>query len=210
MFSRCGPRTGNGETAMLPRSLARMLIPGIIAALSWLACSDTTFGPVAPPPVASRSGAGDPALRAEAMVRETTLARQLFVRAIIGAEGGTLSLPEAGLTLVVPPGAVRSPTTFTATALAGGAVAYDFGPHGSIFPVALQVVQELEGTSWWRASDLSTIEAAHFTSLDCSVAGRCEALVSEFLPVTLDIERTRLRFEVKHFSGYLVSMGRGG
>ena len=57
------------------------------------------------------------------VTRATPLAKDISVSAVIDKKGGTLSIPEAGLTLVVPPNAVSTKTTFVATALAGKLVA---------------------------------------------------------------------------------------
>src|SRR3954469_6366614 len=51
------------------------------------------------------------------------------VSATLGIAGGSLSLPNAGLTIVVPPFSLSAPTTITVTAHAGSDVAYDFAPH---------------------------------------------------------------------------------
>jgi hypothetical protein len=61
--------------------------------------------------------------------------------AVIGAFGGQLTLPSAGLTVVVPPFAVASPTRITVTAVAGNQVAYELDPHGTRLLVPLVVTQ---------------------------------------------------------------------
>ena len=57
----------------------------------------------------------------------------------IGYGGGIIRLPESGLTVFVPWGAVRAPTRITVTAPAGDLVGYHFEPHGLEFrrPVTL-------------------------------------------------------------------------
>ena len=73
------------------------------------------------------------------VTRAVPLKNDITVKAVIGSKGGTLTIPDAGLTLVVPAGAVKSNTTFTATAIAGRLVAYEFEPHGTTFAVPLAV-----------------------------------------------------------------------
>src|SRR5436309_274804 len=65
--------------------------------------------------------------------RSTPLANSITASKTIGVLGGTLSLPGAGLVVVVPPGAVLQATTISVTALAGSNVAYEFSPHGTTF-----------------------------------------------------------------------------
>ena len=63
--------------------------------------------------------------------------------ATVGPLGGTLSLPGAGLLVVVPPLALSSRQTITVTAVAGSNVAYEFAPHGLKFNLPLVVTQNL-------------------------------------------------------------------
>lgn len=61
--------------------------------------------------------------------------------AVIGAFGGQLELRTAGLTIVVPPFAVASPTRITVTAVAGNRVTYELEPRGARLLVPLVVTQ---------------------------------------------------------------------
>jgi hypothetical protein len=142
----------------------------------------------------------------DGLLRDEPLAQDITVQQTIGPEGGVLQIKEAGMKLEVPAGAVSAPTVFTATALAGRAVAYDFGPSGT-FPVALTVRQDLKGTNWWKQSpdglvasyvrDLSTIDASNGT-----------ARGDEPEPTSVDVNNAKISFTVTHFSGYMVSTGR--
>src|SRR5438046_173787 len=67
------------------------------------------------------------------VTRNTPLSQSLSTSAVIGAFGGVLSIPGAGLTIVVPAFALSSPTRITVTAVAGNQVAYEFAPHGIHF-----------------------------------------------------------------------------
>ena len=131
------------------RTTALRLI-GIVAASSLLASCGERGSLTSPAAVAGstaqRSILGSPAT-VNVVTRDTPLATSQSTSAVIGAFGGRLSLPGAGLTVVVPPFAVASPTRITVTAVAGNQVAYEFEPHGTHFLVPLVVTQSLVGTS---------------------------------------------------------------
>src|SRR5215216_6531804 len=105
------------------------------------ACSDQV-GPLAPdggPSLARKAlSAGSPTTGSSTsdpnVVAVTSLTRNDPLDTDVMAEmvatpdsGGMLQIPEAGLIVYVPPGAVDRPTTITARALAGSSVAYEFG-----------------------------------------------------------------------------------
>ena len=128
--------------------------------------------------------------------------------ALGGTVSGTvdLTIPEAGLTLTVPQGAVTTNTKFTATAIAGRLVAYEFEPHGTTFAKPLQFSQDLKKTSLLGSLLGSALmDGAYFTSRDQLNTTLGIGLVSEVLPAVSDLLRSRVTFPIKHFSGYLVS-----
>jgi hypothetical protein len=125
--------------------------------------------------------------------------------AVIGRAGGTITLPKSGLTVVVPYGAVTSYTTFTITAPAGNAVAYDFQPHGTKFNVPLLVIQDLSKVSYSFASG-QTLRAGYFGEGSLDLTNNT-ALVTEVFPITFNSARTRATFTIGHFSGYMMSTG---
>jgi hypothetical protein len=139
------------------------------------------------------------------VTRSTPLSTNISVSAVIGKSGGTLTIPDAGLTLVVPAGAVTSNTKFTATALAGRVVAYEFEPHGTKFAVPLQFTQDLRKVSLLSTLTAPLMDGAYFTDSGNINQTLGVALVTELLPATVDLLRARVTFPVKHFSGYLVS-----
>ena len=79
--------------------------------------------------------------------RTSPLTAPISVQQLVGAAGGTLGIPKAGVTVEVPAGALSSPTLITMTARAGSAVAYDFAPHGITFAKPLVFTQSLSGTN---------------------------------------------------------------
>jgi ZU5 domain-containing protein len=139
------------------------------------------------------------------VTRNAALAKDISVSAVIGKAGGTLTIPDAGLTLVVPAGAVTSNTKFTATALAGRVVAYEFEPHGTRFATPLQLTQDLRKVSLLAALTSPLMDGAYFTDRSNVNQALGLALVSELLPATVDLLHSRVTFPIKHFSGYLVS-----
>src|SRR4051794_36184215 len=104
-----------------------------LASLVLLASCQEMNAPVQPtsrslmPDIAAslnRSGnASVPIVEREKPIREVTASK------VIDSRGGTISLPEAGLTLIVPAGAVANATAFSVTAIEGSSVAYEFEPH---------------------------------------------------------------------------------
>jgi hypothetical protein len=142
------------------------------------------------------------------VTRNTPLTTSLSTSATIGAFGGTLALPGAGLTVVVPPFAVTSPTKITVTAVAGNQVAYQFDPHGTQFLVPLVVTQSLIGTSALSGGLLSQpLVAGYFASLSDLNTLDGTALVSELLSTSVSLLTKTAVFPVFHFSGYLVASG---
>ena len=68
------------------------------------------------------------------------------VSAVIGPDGGTMSLPGSDFTMDIPSGALAAPTTITVIALAGPHVAYEMLPHGLRFLRPVTAVQSLQNT----------------------------------------------------------------
>jgi hypothetical protein len=127
----------------------------------------------------------------------------------IGPRGGTLAVPEAGLIVVVPRGAVSTSTLFAARALPGSMVAYEFEPHGATFAEPVRIQQQFAGP---HAVDLSggmsSFEGGYFPDAALLDATANQALVSELLPATVDPANHYVFFTVHHFSGYLLASGR--
>lgn len=138
--------------------------------------------------------------------RTSPLASDVSSSAVIGTGGGSISIPAAGFRLDVPAGAVSSPLTITATAVAGKVVAYDFEPAGSKFAKGLTITQKLAGTDWYARGYL-TAKGGYYK--DASLINEVLGLVQvvEILPATVDLLNGQVSFKVTHFSGYMVSGG---
>ena len=139
--------------------------------------------------------------------RTTPLAVPITVSKAIGADGGTLAIPEAGVTVTVPRGALAATTTITMTARAGTLVAYDFAPHGITFAKPLVFSQQLRGTN-------ATLLSAPLLRLgyyeNANLLTKTGGLVSELLGGTVNTLTWTFTSTIPHFSGYIVTCGRGG
>ena len=175
-------------------------------ALALCACGDTSS---APPTPASRSTLPSKTLLSQpthvkVLQRTTPLANPVTVSKVIGVFGGTLSLPSAGLTVIVPPGAVFSPTTISVTALAGSNVAYEFSPHGTQFLVPLIATQNLLVTQTSGLNLLNFFAGYYQSPADL---GNGTATITEALQLNIGLLNTISVFNINHFSGYIIATG---
>ena len=142
--------------------------------------------------------------------RDQPLPTSQTTSAVIGALGGRLALPGAGLTVVVPAFALTASTRITVTAVAGRQVAYEFEPHGIRFLVPLQVTQSLAGTSAMNGGLLpKPLVAGYFANLSDLDPLAGTGLVSEIIGTSVSLLTKTVTFPVWHFSGYLVATGDG-
>ena len=137
--------------------------------------------------------------------RGSPLTASFTVSQMIGTAGGTLSIPAAGVTVVVPAGALASNTLITMTARRGALVAYDFAPHGITFAKPLVFTQSLNGTS---ASLLNVSLLALGYYADPSQLTFTGGLVSDLTAGVTNLVSWSFTANIKHFSGYLVSCDR--
>lgn len=142
----------------------------------------------------------------DGLQRNTPLAKPITVTKTIGSAGGTLAIPEAGVTVVVPAGALAKNTVITMTARAGTLIAYDFEPHGITFARPLVFSQSLRGTN---ASLLTApfLKLAYYK--DASLLTKTGALVSELLGGVVNVLEWKFTGSIPHFSGYVVTCGGG-
>ena len=196
--------------ARLTSRAASLATFGVVALTSFAAaCADAPSAPVQSamqPGDAPAYAMLSTAATASVLTRVTPLSRPVQASAVIGSEGGTLTLPATGLTLTVPAGAVSRATTFTVSAPAGGGVWYDFEPSGARFAQPLTITQDLRSANMSGVVK-SAVEGAYFTDGTRSETSKT-AKVTEVLPVTFNATGTALSFKVTHFSGYMVSTGR--
>ena len=173
----------------------------------------TSPGPVAHTPAPSATplpsllSATGSLVSVTGLQRTTPLATPITVTKTMGVDGGTLSIPQAGVTVTVPRGALKATTTITMTARAGSLVAYDFAPHGITFLKPLAFTQQLRGTN---ASLLTapTLSLGYYA--DASQLTQTTGLVSELLAGTTNLVTWTFTGKIPHFSGYVVTSGRRG
>lgn len=123
------------------------------------------------------------------------------------AAGGQLYIPETGLRLTVPAGAITTDRlTITVTALPGRLVAYEFQPHGTQFAKPLSFSQELSATSWVTSLLKPSLSGGYFKDADQLDTRTGVAEIDEELAAT--VLDGKVRFDIRHFSGYMVSTGR--
>ncbi len=81
--------------------------------------------------------------------------------AVIGPDGGTLSLPGSDFTMNVPSGALSAPTTISVVAKAGSHVAYEMLPHGLQFLRPVTATQGLQNTATYGTDDGNAVRTAY-------------------------------------------------
>lgn len=185
----------------------------MVAGLAVLgACAgDPTSAPIAPSaaPHANLLGSTVSGLnlqRVPGLQRMTGLAGPISVTRTIGAAGGTLSIPQAGVTVTVPAGALGKNTVITMVARSGRLVAYDFAPHGITFAKPLVFQQKLAGTSA-SLLDANVMTLGYYA--DPSALSPVGGTVSELISGNLNLLNWTFTSSIKHFSGYMIGCGRG-
>ena len=197
--------------------LAHAAIPFTAVTLGVTAgCSGDVL--TAPDQFAIRKAVLDQPVTANALLRTTPIFFKQTATATIGREGGTLGLSEAGIEVVVPPGALVRPTRVSVTAIPGFLVAYEFQPHGTVFRTPLVVTQKLTNTLWMSDFDFfssllglssgTSLEAGYFADATQLDQTNGTAQVNEVLPVVVDDTAQTATFNVSHFSGYVIATGR--
>lgn len=161
-----------------------------------LACSDGLVSP--DPELQPSADLVSDAVQDEVnvVVRGRALAEGVSVTRTIGVLGGVISLPAAGLHVVVPFGALTKPTDITIVAPAGDLVGYHFFPDGTAFRAPLLVVQDLTGTS-------ATLSGGNL--LAAYIQGDVRPSVRPLERLPLDLTEDVGVFEISHFSGYVVA-----
>lgn len=181
----------------------------VIASLGLTACAADT---VTAPRISNEanqnlvSGLVGGLFKKNALTRKTALSKDITVTAVIGKDGGRLSIPAAGFELTIPKNAVKTNTTFTVTAIKGKLVAYEFGPHGLTFQKNLEAKQDLSGTEYRLVSGLlKPLVAGYFLQRSDLDQGNAVALVLEVIKgLTVPLTQT-FSFDIEHFSGYVVA-----
>ena len=145
--------------------------------------------------------------------RQTALASSISVTKVISSSGGTISLPEAGMSITFARGALASSTAITVTADAGKAVSYEFAPHGIKFNAPVTVSQDMSGTTLVNnVRAAATISGGYTANGLSDIVGGLLAKIAEILKATTTIvigadgqaHLGTSSFIIKHFSGYVL------
>jgi len=190
-------------------SLFRSLAPLAGAFLIASCAAPDLSGP--PTPAAGLLPGGDAlTLQLKAVPWKKQLDGPISVSQTIGASGGTISIPQTGLTIEFPAGAVVSPVDITVTA-DDKYVAYTMDPAGTQFRKDVRVTQLLAGTSIGGLPLTSGLYAAYIADDGVNLSG--------LLPV-LELEPSTTIFSllsplvpeaevwtIRHFSRYILASG---
>lgn len=208
------------------RTPIRLLAALCVAAAGTYACADSTRPPTQLAPIQpshARIKATDSLMRitevtfsdtALVLKRLVPLSGDLSVTAVIGAQGGSIKIDAAGGKIEIPAGALAAATTITMTAKAGADVAYEFHPHGLVFSAPVKVQQDLRYTA--ASTDATLLRMAHGGYYDGARdasyldAAKSLVLLKEHQLGYVESNATQLKFYIGHFSGYVVTCGRGG
>jgi hypothetical protein len=188
------------------------LTAAITAALLAFGCANDSVTAPATPAVAAPDASSQTLLgtllgtstTVTPLLRTTPLKTALTTSATIGPLGGILALPGSGLTVVVPPLAVKLPTKMSVTALAGSSVAYEFQPHGIKFLLPLVATQSLKGTQAQSGGLINPLSlfAGYFPD------SKKITSVTELLNLNVNVLGQTSVMTIWHFSGYIIATGR--
>ena len=134
------------------------------------------------------------------------------VSAVIGPDGGTLSLPGSDFSMDIPSGALASPTTITVVAKAGAHVAYEMLPHGLRFLKPVTAVQGLQNTAIYGTDAGNAIRTAYLPEGSDAIDANDSASPSELQSATTYFYGAKPVAEthvwiINHFSRYILVSG---
>lgn len=183
-------------------SLPSFLVAALSVSLLGCGAADRTTAPRSlTSPEASYDSRYSHAYHVKPLQRGVANGADKTVSQTIGILGGTLSIPSAGVTIVVPPGALSAPTTISVTALHGSSVAYEFQPHGLRFRVPLVMTQDLRGTAAQSGGSVNPLQLTVGYFADLSDVTN----VTELLGV--GVQQHTAVTALWHFSGYIWASG---
>jgi hypothetical protein len=150
----------------------------------------------------------DANLELRALWWKKNLRQSVRVSQTIGKSGGTISIPETGLTVSFPAGAVDRPLTITITA-DDKYVAYKMEPSGTRFLKDVTVTQQLDVTQLFGSPLKSQIFAAYIADDNIKLSGKVPVLEIEpsttiFSPLSLPQAQVWI---IRHFSRYMLASG---
>jgi hypothetical protein len=135
---------------------------------------------------------------------------QISVSKTIDSRGGTISIPETGLTMQFPAGAVTAPIRITVTA-DEKYVAYKMDPAGTKFLKDVTVTQSLNATELAGRPLRSLLYAAYIADDNIKLSGKVPVLEIEpsktiFSPLSALFPEAHV-WIIRHFSRYMLASG---
>jgi hypothetical protein len=128
----------------------------------------------------------------------------------IDQSGGTISIPETGLTLSFPAGAVSAPITITITS-DERYVAYKMEPTGTRFLKDVTATQLLNTTSIFGSPLRSQLYAAYIADDNVKLSGKVPVLEIEPSTTIFSVLSSLLPqahvWTIRHFSRYMLASG---
>ena len=149
-------------------------------------------------------------LQLQALWWDQELQNPASVSKTIDAAGGTITIPQTGLTVSFPAGAVSAPLTITITADARY-VAYKMDPAGTQFLKDVTVTQLLNTTTLAGKPLSATLYAAYIADDSVSLSGNVPAIEIEpsttiFSVLSPLIPQAQV-WIIRHFSRYMLASG---
>src|ERR1700693_4736974 len=206
-----------GGTMSSSRILRDLILT--VGALTGLACGDysrptspTSYSPKLLPPtltVRASFSALTSSSRARAVKWGPAHSRvEQSVSAVIGPDGGTLSLPGSDFTMDIPSGALASPTTITVVSKSGSHVAYEMLPHGLRFLKPVTAVQGLQNTATYGTDAGNTVRTAYLPEGRDAIDVDDSAAPSELEAATTYFGASQVAeshaWVINHFSRYIL------
>jgi hypothetical protein len=207
---------------MFRPSFFRSLLSAL-GAFVLVSCADPSLtGPTVPIDVAAaRLGSGHgtgvvvdaakaPTTQLQALWWKKSFRQAVRVSKTIGTAGGTISIPETGLTVSFPSGAVQSALTVTVTA-DNKYVAYTMEPSGTRFLKDVTVTQQLNSIQIPGSTLNSQIFAAYIADDNLKLAGKVPVLEIEpsttiFSTISPLVPQAQV-WTIRHFSRYMLASG---
>lgn len=128
----------------------------------------------------------------------------------IDQSGGTISIPETGLTLSFPAGAVTAPLTITITS-DDRYVAYKMEPTGTRFLKDVTATQQLNTTSIFGSPLRGPLYAAYIADDNIKLSGKVPVLEIEPGTTIFSLLNSLLPqahvWTIRHFSHYMLASG---
>jgi hypothetical protein len=204
---------------MLRRSLTRSLIA--FSAFLIASCADPSLtAPTSPAGEASARSSAASVGSVAASARDATglelhavwwkksQKQTVRVSKTIDPSGGVISIPQTGLTVSFPAGAVASPITITITA-DDKYVAYKMEPSGTRFLKDVTVTQQLNTTSVFGAPLRSQLYAAYIADDNVKLSGKVPVLEIEpsttiFSALSPLLPQAQV-WIIRHFSRYMLA-----